>query len=94
MRSTSILTNLIYAGRIRHKGQVFDGQHSAIIDPKRWDALQKLMSGNARKLRGTKQHRDPSPLAGKIYDEAGERLTPSHAQKGKKRYRYYISKKL
>ncbi|MFK7875156.1 MAG: recombinase family protein [Paracoccaceae bacterium] len=89
-----ILTNPIYAGRIRHKGQVFDGQHSAIIEPKRWNAIQELMSGSARKPRGSKQHRDTSPLAGKIYDEAGERLTPSHAQKGKKRYRYYISKKL
>ena len=89
-----ILANPIYAGRIRHKGQVFDGQHSAIIDPVRWEAVQKQMSGDARKPRGTKQHRDPSPLAGKIMDEAGERLTPSHAQKGKKRYRYYISKKL
>ena len=31
-----ILTNPIYAGRIRHKGMVFDGQHPAIIDPARW----------------------------------------------------------
>lgn len=28
-----ILTNPIYAGRIRHKDQVFDGQHAPIIDP-------------------------------------------------------------
>ena len=89
-----ILTNPIYAGRIRHKGQVFEGKHPAIIDPDRWDALQEQLSGKARKPRRTKQHRDPSPLAGKIIDEAGERLTPSHAQKGKKRYRYYISQKL
>jgi len=30
-----ILTNPIYAGRVRHKGQVFEGQHPAIIDPAR-----------------------------------------------------------
>lgn len=28
-----ILTNPVYAGRIRHKGKVHPGQHSAIIDP-------------------------------------------------------------
>ena len=28
-----ILSNPIYAGRIRHKGQVYEGQHLAIIDP-------------------------------------------------------------
>ena len=89
-----ILTNPIYAGRIRHKGQVFDGQHAAIIDPERWDALQDQLSGKAAKPRLTKQYRDPSPLAGKIIDEAGERLTPSHTQKGKTRYRYYISQRL
>lgn len=89
-----ILTNPIYAGRIRHKGKVFEGQHPAIIDPARWDALQEKLSGNAAKARRSKRHRDPSPLAGKIVDEIGERLTPSHTKKGEKRYRYYISQKL
>lgn len=89
-----ILTNPIYADRIRHKGQVFEGKHSAIIDPARWDNLQKNLSCGAAKARRTKQHRDPSPFAGKIFDEAGERLTPNHTKKGKKRYRYYISQKL
>ncbi len=89
-----ILTNPIYAGRIRHKGKVFQGQHPAIIDPTRWDALQERLSGGAAKARRSKQHRDPSPLAGKIVDETGERLTPSHTKKGDKRYRYYISQKL
>ena len=33
----------------------------------------------------------PSPLLGKLFDEQGERLTPSHAVKGTRRYRYYVS---
>ncbi|MEO0636679.1 MAG: recombinase family protein [Pseudomonadota bacterium] len=89
-----ILTNPIYAGRIRHKGQVFNGQHRAIIDPDRWDELQDRLAGRSAKKRRTKQHRDPAPLAGKLFDEAGEKLTPSHTKKGNHRYRYYISKKL
>ncbi|MCP5073902.1 MAG: recombinase family protein [Rhodobacteraceae bacterium] len=89
-----ILTNPIYAGRIRHKGKVFEGQHPSIIDPARWDALQERLSSGAAKARRSKQHRDPSPLAGKVVDEAGERLSPSHTKKGDKRYRYYISQKL
>jgi DNA invertase Pin-like site-specific DNA recombinase len=89
-----ILTNPIYAGRIRHKGQVFEGQHPAIIDPERWDRLQQQLSCKSAKERNTKQHRDPSPLAGKIMDEAGQKLTPSHTKKGDRRYRYYISQKL
>jgi site-specific DNA recombinase len=36
----------------------------------------------------------PSPLIGKLFDAAGERLTPSHAVKGSRRYRYYVSRSL
>ena len=36
----------------------------------------------------------PSQLAGKLFDETGGRLTPSHASKGVKRYLYYVSRRL
>ena len=35
-----------------------------------------------------------SPLIGKLFDEAGHRLTPSHATKAGRRYRYYVSRPL
>jgi hypothetical protein len=35
-----------------------------------------------------------SPLLGKIFDEARNRLTPSHAVKNRRRYRYYASGRL
>ena len=35
-----ILTNPLYAGKIRHKGQVHEGQHPAIIAPDLWDEVQ------------------------------------------------------
>lgn len=37
---------------------------------------------------------EPSPLIGKVFDETGDRLTPSHAKKKERRYRYYISNRL
>src|ERR1700686_1507937 len=36
----------------------------------------------------------PSLLAAKLFDERGERLTPSHAVKGTRCYRYYVSRNL
>jgi hypothetical protein len=36
----------------------------------------------------------PNPLAAKLLDERGERLTPSRAVKGTRRYRYYVLRKL
>ena len=42
-----ILTNPIYAGRIRHKAKIWPGQHPALIEPTKWDALQEHLKGSA-----------------------------------------------
>ncbi|MEM6480909.1 MAG: recombinase family protein [Pseudomonadota bacterium] len=89
-----ILSNPIYAGWIRHKGQVYGGQHPAIIQPEVWDKVQQMLQDSAAKTRGTKRKAQRSPLAGKLFDETGDRLTPSHSSKNGKRLRYYISYRL
>jgi site-specific DNA recombinase len=38
--------------------------------------------------------RNPSLLAGLLFDAAGQRMTPTHAIKHGKRYRYYVSRPL
>lgn len=35
-----------------------------------------------------------APLTGKLYDEAGDRLTPSHTNRHNRRFRYYVSRRL
>lgn len=89
-----VLSNPVYAGRIRHKDRVHEGQHDAIIDPDRWEAVQARLMDKSMKARGKPAAAHPSPLAGKLFDETGDRLTPSHASKGGKRYRYYVSRRL
>ena len=89
-----ILSNPVYAGRIRHKGQVYDGQHPAIIDPKTWDKVQELLQSGAAISRGNRKKAITSPLAGKLFDETGDRLTPSHSRKNGKRLRYYVSRRV
>jgi len=83
-----ILRNPVYAGRIRHKGQVYDGQHPAIIDPEVWEGVQNALAVAAARARGTKRQAARSSLAGKLFDETGDRLTPSHSRKNGKRLRY------
>ena len=34
---------------------------------------------------------EASPLTGRLFNEHGDGLTPSHAVKGERRYRYYVS---
>ena len=89
-----ILTSPIYKGKISHKGQLSDGQHAAIIDAKTWDRVQQILVGSSGRDRDQPNTGEPSPLAGIIFDHKDERLTPSHAVKGGRRYRYYISQSL
>ena len=89
-----ILTNPIYAGKIRHRKQVYEGLHPAIIEQDIWKKVQKGLIEQSGKPRGKGNAAHPSLLAGKLFDETGDRLTPSHANKNGKRLRYYISRRL
>ena len=90
-----ILANPLYAGKIRHKGQVHDGQHPPIIDPDAWNAVQAQLTAEARKPRARKASATCSLLCGKLFDETGGRLTPSHSKtRAGARLRYYISHRL
>lgn len=89
-----ILTNPIYAGDIRHRDQVYPGQHDAIIDRALFDRVQAKLKSNGRKPRSptTANSRARSPLAGRLFDEAGNRLTPTQTRaKSSRTHRYYVS---
>lgn len=85
-----ILGNPIYLGQIRHKGEAFPGQHPAIVDEPLWQAVQVLLRTNQQGQRKRSNAAAPSLLAGLLVDHEGQRLTPSHAQKGARRYHYYV----
>jgi DNA invertase Pin-like site-specific DNA recombinase len=89
-----ILRNRIYRGEIVHQGQSHPGDHAPIIDRPLWDAVQAQLAGNtAQRIDGGKT-RQPSLLAGMLFDRDGNRMTPSHAGKKGRRYRYYVSRSL
>ena len=85
-----ILGNPIYAGKIAHKGQVYDGLHEAIIDKTTWDLVQAQLASSTRKNGSHAQAKQPSLLAGLLVDDHGSAFTCSHAVKDGKRYRYYV----
>jgi DNA invertase Pin-like site-specific DNA recombinase len=86
-----ILSNPIYVGRLRHKGQVHDGLHTAIVDQETWDRVQRQL-GAQTQTRADPHRNTESFLAGKLYDDRGNRMGPSHAAKAGRRWRYYISR--
>jgi len=87
-----ILSNPIYVGRINHKGQAHQGQHKPIVPQELWDQVQQCLN-DRRGTFMTKRTRQASEalLAGKLFDERGNRMSPSWARKGSKRWRYYVS---
>ena len=89
-----ILQNPIYLGLVVHKGTTYQGLHQPIIERAAWDRVQKQLAENRVDHRKQMRARVPSLLTGLVFDEAGERLTPSHSNRGGLRYRYYISKSL
>ena len=61
----------------------------AIIDEPLWGEVhRKLTENRVDRANGIDAAR-PKLLAGLIYDGAGERMIPSHANKKGTRYRYY-----
>ena len=82
-----LLRNRLYRGAIVHKGTAYPGAHAAIVDQGLWDEVQAILAANTH---GTRREgpREPSLLTGLVVDDQGKGLTPSHAVKHGRRYRY------
>ena len=89
-----MLQNRIYRGEITHKGNAYPAEHQPIVDKVLWDQVQAILAENRVDRATGADAKQPSLLAGLIFDESGERLTPSHAVKKGTRYRYYVSRSL
>jgi hypothetical protein len=60
-----ILSNPIYVGRLRHKGQIHDGPHPAIVDIETWDRVQQKLKSQTQ-IRRTSCPDDQSFLAERL----------------------------
>ncbi|WP_268794729.1 recombinase family protein [Sphingomonas sp. SRS2] len=87
-----LLRNRIYLGEIVHKDAAYPGEHEPIVPMELWHEVQDKMvaqaSGGARRGRV----RNPSLLIGLIVDGLGRAMTPTHAKKGSRNYRYYVTR--
>jgi site-specific DNA recombinase len=88
----NLLTNPIYAGIVRHKGEAYPGEHERIISQQVWSDVQKRLSRNDR--RGRHHISDPcgALLKGMVdCASCGVAMIHTYAQKkGKPLYRYYV----
>ncbi|MBZ0218698.1 MAG: recombinase family protein [Fimbriimonadaceae bacterium] len=89
-----LLSNPLYIGRIPHHGETYPGQHEAIINQELWDEVQAQTASNTKARVSPTNVKSSCILTGLIYDETGDRLSPSHSMKNGVRYQYYISNRL
>ena len=75
---------------------MYEGLHAAIVDREQFDRVQEQLQKRSVIKRGKHPSRGPSAfLVGKVYDETGDRLTPSRSKKSSGRViRYYYSNRL
>ncbi|BBB12231.1 recombinase family protein [Sphingopyxis sp. FD7] len=90
----AILRNPIYIGRIRHGDTSYPGLHPPIIDRELWDRAQHQLLEHGGGPRSAPSARHPSLLSQLLFDDRGEPLISTHANKGQVRHRYYVSRSL
>jgi DNA invertase Pin-like site-specific DNA recombinase len=88
-----ILKNRFYIGEVVFRGEVHQGEHPPILDRCLFDAVQDRLA-EATVQRRLARSQSAALLAGRIVDDAGWAMSPSHATKKGVRYRYYVSQAL
>src|SRR4051812_32612396 len=85
-----LLRNRFYIGEVAFKGEVLPGEQPAIVDRQLFDAVQVKLTQQVNNHKIARM-RSEALLAGRIFDDRGNRMTPSHVRKRGIKYRYYLS---
>ncbi len=85
-----LLKNRVYIGEIVHKTNHFPGEHAPILDKSLFDKVQAALSSR-RHTKANVRINSGSLLLGRIFDDRGNRMSPSSVKRRAIRYRYYIS---
>jgi hypothetical protein len=88
-----LLRNRFYVGKVVFKGETLPGEQPAIVDQDLFDAVQAKLNEQINNHRVSRT-KSEALLLGRIYDDRGHKMTPSHVRKRGIKYRYYISSAL
>ncbi len=90
----TILKNPLYIGKISYRGTHFEGIHNPVVKDECWKQVQNILHQNRYAQTHRIHAKQPSLLAGLLVDDQGNTMSPTHATKKHRRYRYYISQAL
>src|SRR5437868_2720147 len=85
-----LLKNRFYIGEVVYRGDIHRGEHEPILDSALFAAVQGKLADQAV-ARRCRLRSLPALLTGRLFDHRGNRMSPTHANKGGARYRYYVS---
>ena len=88
-----LLRNRFYIGEVVYKGEILPGEQKPIVDPDLFNSVQAKLAEQQNNHTKTRAKSD-ALLIGRIFDDRGNRMSPSHARKRGVKYRYYISRPL
>ncbi|MCG6560697.1 recombinase family protein [Ruegeria sp. 1NDH52C] len=96
-----MLRNPIYVGKTRHKKEIHEGLHTAIIDDATWHSVQAQLAKHGGRETNSKRHNTDRALIGLLFDSSDRKMGATYASKSvfrdgvqtTKRYWYYVSTK-
>src|SRR4051794_608571 len=88
-----LLRNRFYVGKVVFKGEILAGEQPAMVDQDLFDAVQAKLNEQINNHRVSRT-KSEALLLGRIYDDRGHKMTPSHVRKRGTKYRYYLSSAL
>jgi site-specific DNA recombinase len=86
-----LLTNPLFTGKVDFKGQIYEGEHEAIVEPETWEQVQQILQRNGRNGGVEVRNNYGALLKGLIQCgscDAG--MMHTYTSKGSRRYRYYV----
>jgi DNA invertase Pin-like site-specific DNA recombinase len=82
-----------YVGEVTHKGQTYPGEHPGIVSRELWDQAHTILQTSPRVRTQPRQHA-PALLKGLIFGTDGRALSPTHAVRRGRLYRYYVAQRV
>jgi site-specific DNA recombinase len=88
----ALLKNPLYIGKVRHGGELYEGEHEAIIDEVLWNEVQSTIASNRHRRKVGLGIRNPSLLTGLLTNPDGNPMTPVFTTRGTQRHQYYVTR--
>ncbi|MDX2197834.1 MAG: recombinase family protein [Phycisphaerae bacterium] len=89
-RLHDLLTSVVYIGKVRHKDEVYAGEHEAIVPDDLFARVQRQLQQNGRRGNSGLRNKHGALLRGLLFCKACNRaMSHTFTTRGNQRYRYY-----